>query len=187
MVPWILDHLQLVIVIGGAVAYWLNQRKLAQEGGEEAPPEKSFEDPVLAERTRRIREDIQRKIAQRAGGRTAPPPPVAPPELAGLPPLLQELLVGRPAPVVDTRAEDEIRRRAEILEQQATMAEKLKQAEEMKVQALRRQRFEAETADKKAAAVGARNVALTHDLRDPAALRRAFVLREVLGPPVALR
>jgi hypothetical protein len=25
------------------------------------------------------------------------------------------------------------------------------------------------------------------DLRDPEALRRAFVLREVLGPPVALR
>jgi hypothetical protein len=28
---------------------------------------------------------------------------------------------------------------------------------------------------------------LMDDLRDPQALRRAFVLREVLGPPVALR
>jgi hypothetical protein len=28
---------------------------------------------------------------------------------------------------------------------------------------------------------------LRHDLRDPRSLRRAMVLREVLGPPVALR
>jgi hypothetical protein len=28
---------------------------------------------------------------------------------------------------------------------------------------------------------------LRHELRDPRTLRRAFVLREILGPPVALR
>jgi hypothetical protein len=37
-----------------------------------------------------------------------------------------------------------------------------------------------------AALVIGRNAVLD-DLRDPAALKRAFVLREVLGPPVALR
>ena len=42
-------------------------------------------------------------------------------------------------------------------------------------------------ADQEAAALAARRGAVLDDLRDADALRRAFVLREILGPPVALR
>ena len=57
----------------------------------------------------------------------------------------------------------------------------------MKAAALRRTQFESEIASKEEAAKMAVRSALGDDLRDAAALRRAFILREILGPPVALR
>jgi len=192
MATWIQEHLQLIIVVGGAIAYWLNQRKALQEGGEEgAPGEQSFEDPESAARARRIREDIQRKIEQRTGGRGPEPAPVARSEPPELPPLFQELLLGRPAQP-EPRIEQphtvyEARRHAEILEQQAALTDQLKQAKEMKALSQRREKFQASIANHDEANRMTRNRALTDELRDPAALRRAFILREVLGPPVALR
>lgn len=195
---WIRDNLQLIIAIAGGIAYWLNQRNKAQNPPEEeaAPSaERSFEDPELAERTRKIREDIQRKIAQRARGGEAPQPvpaerrePVD--NLPELPPILREILMPeapRPAPARPAVSHVESQRMAEILEQQAALAEQLKQAKEMKALAAKRAQFEEATADKTGAAVAAQTGALRDDLRNPAALRRAFVLREVLGPPLALR
>ena len=69
---WILDHLQIVIAAAAAVAYWLNQRREAQ-AEEDPPPGSNFEreEPGAAEeaeRARRIREEIRRKIAERVGG-----------------------------------------------------------------------------------------------------------------------
>lgn len=191
MLTWIQEHLQLIFVVGGAIAYWLNQRKLAREGGEgEARPEEEsdpFENPEQAERTRRIRAEIQRKIEERAGGRRPAEEPRSAPEL---PPIFREILLERPAPPPPVRTGPsalETRRMAEILEQQAALAEQLKQAQEMKALALRRAKFEAEISSQATVARDERNVALAGELRDPVALRRAFILREVLGPPVALR
>ena len=183
---WVLNHLQVVIAIAGAVAYWLNQRRLAK-ADEKAPPpqEKTFDDPELAERTRRIREEIQRKIEQRARAYTQPQPPVVP--AAPVPPPLVRAEVARPQPVTPRAAMRlETQRNAEILEQQAALAEQLRQAVEMKAAALRRTQFETNLSrdETQAAAV---HTGLREDLTNPDALRRAFVLREVLGPPVALR
>jgi hypothetical protein len=65
--------------------------------------------------------------------------------------------------------------------------EQLRQAEEKQTVARGRTQFETVISSKEEAAKVAVRSALGDDLRDPAALRRAFVLREVLGPPVALR
>ena len=56
----------------------------------------------------------------------------------------------------------------------------------MKAAALRRTQFETNLSrdETQAAAV---HTGLREDLTNPDALRRAFVLREILGPPVALR
>lgn len=186
---WIRDHLQIVIAVAGAIAWWLNQRRQGQADGEEAaaPPETTFEDPALAERTRKIREEIQRKIAERARGFPTETPTL-PHDDPGEPPLVRE--VAEPQPSLSRRsstAQLEAQRQAEILEEQAALADRLREAEQMKIAALKRARYEAATADNSDAARSLSRSTVLDDLRDPAALRRAFILREVLGPPVALR
>lgn len=179
---WVFDHLQLIIVIAGSVAWWLNQRKQAQAGDEAPPPETSFDDP--AERTRKIREEIQRRIAERARGYPTEQPTRPHVE----PPVVREVMV-TPAPLAARRglSHTEAQRQAEILEEQAALAEKLREAELMKAAAQKRVRFEEATADHSEAALSLSRSTVLDDLREPAALRRAFILREVLGPPVALR
>lgn len=188
---WVLDNLQIIIAVAGAVAWWLSQQRQAKEDEQTPPAEEGFDDPELAERTRRIREEIQRKIEQRTRAR----PPVAAPAESEVgyeePPLVsREEFVPPPQPPPISRAtvaRMESQRTAEILEQQAALAEKLRLAVEMKAAAGRRVQFETQVSDKEeAAAMVARN-ALGDDLRNPAALRRALILREVLGPPLALR
>ena len=190
---WALNHLQLIIAVAGGVAWWLNQRKNAQMNGEEETPppqEKSFEDPELAERTRRIREEIQRKIEQRARGYPMEQPKALRPEPAAAPPLVRQVVVTRaPEPPVLSRAATarlETERTAEILEQQAALMQKLRAAEELKAAAIKRTEFEAGLSTNETDNATARGE-LRDEIRDPAALRRAFILREVLGPPVALR
>lgn len=180
---WIFDHLQVIFIVGGAIAYWLNQRRKANS--DEAPePHKdvTFDDPQLAERTRQIREEIRRKIEARAKGYPhEQPAPVHVPTPVE-PPVIRRTEV---APAVASRME--ARRQAEILEEQATLAEKLREAEAMRTAAARRREFEAITSDHREESRSRARVAVVSDLRDPAALRRAFVLREIIGPPVALR
>ena len=57
----------------------------------------------------------------------------------------------------------------------------------MKAAAQKRTEFEATTADHSVEAQTATRSTILGDLRNPDALRRAFILREVLGPPLALR
>ena len=190
---WVTNHLQLIIAVAGAVAWWLNQRKAAPPGDEGeplSPQQKTFEDPELAERTRHIREEIQRKIEQRAHGYATERPKPMHREAAEPPPLMRPVVVTRaPEPPPLSRAATarlETQHTAEILEQQASLIEQLRQAAEMKAATLRRSEFEAGLSAHETENAVARG-ALRDELRDPAALRRAFILREVLGPPLALR
>jgi hypothetical protein len=218
---WVLDHLQEIIAIAGAIAYWIMQNK--KEGDQAGLPpgdeEKTFEDPELAERTRRIREEIQRRIEQRRGlphhtPRAPEPEPAEPPPLLQHEPTLHDeapppvfrapvpLEVPRPpeptsarAPAVTAQAAAEAaatalkRREAEILEQQIALQEKLREIEVMRVAAQKRTEFEVQTGETEAPVLagGRPGPMWRDDLRDPAGLRRAFVLREILGPPVANR
>jgi hypothetical protein len=186
---WVFDHLQFIIAVAGAIAWWLNQRRQSPTEGEEAapPPEATFDDPELAERTRKIREEIQRKIAERARGYPTEQPSLPHDEPAE-PPLVREVVVTQALPMQRrSRTALEAQRQAEILEEQATLAERLREAEQMKLAAQKRARYEAATADHSNVARSLSRSTVLDDLHDPAALRRAFILREVLGPPVALR
>ncbi len=182
---WVLEHLRLIFIIGGGIAWWLNQRKQAQ-AGKEAPPRQqaTFDDPDLTERTRKIREEIQRKIEQRGRGYTEPPP-IVQTEPEAPPPIIREVFVARQPVRASSRTDAQ--RQAEILEQQAALMERLREAELMKSAGLKRKEFEAATTDHSEEARTATRSTVLDDLRSPDALRRAFILREVLGPPVALR
>src|SRR5258707_706236 len=75
---WILNHLQLCIAVAGAIAYWINQQRAAAAGRSEQKDLTAQARPPAEdlERTRRIQEEIRRKIAERRGG--AQPPVMAP-------------------------------------------------------------------------------------------------------------
>lgn len=189
---WLVDNAWTVVIIGGVLAQMLQavMKKKAGEGDSaqgEPPKEYEFEDPELAERTRRIREEIQRKIAQRLQGSGPESPEETSPmrEPAAVPPpLIREVVVAAPT---RSAARFDAQRQAEILEQQAAWEEKLREATQMKSAVAKRTEFEEATADHTAARRVATRTSVVGDLRSPDALRRAFILREVLGPPVALR
>ena len=201
---WIFDNIWVLIAIASVIARIVMKRREsgAAPGDQPVPPkEYEFEDPELAERTRRIREEIQRKISERRGQHNQPPvlPPVhtrpapierspeATPPPITLPEIFREVMQPRPEPVPQPPRRTMTVNMAEEAERQATLMEKLKEAELMKASAQRRMAFEASTADKEPAALQQARTVVLDDLRSPQALRRAFVLREVLGPPVALR
>lgn len=184
---WLLDNPVLVVVIGGVLAQMMKALFGKKGDDAEAPPQEEFEDPELAERTRQIREEIQRKIEQRAKGYPTEPPraPRPEPEPAA-PPIIREV-VGGPPSAAKPATRFEAQRQAEILEEQAALMERLRQAELMKAAAQKRTEFEIATEDHTAAKRAATRSSVVDDLRSPETLRRAFILREVLGPPVALR
>ncbi|MBA3849119.1 MAG: hypothetical protein C0502_03885 [Opitutus sp.] len=198
IIEWISDNLFTLVIVAGVLAQLLKAIRGQKDrgAGDTAAPEQTrefeFEDPELAERTRKIREDIRRKIAERRRGGEPPvreedsaPQPAAYEEP---PPIVREVAVEhRPEPVHTYATRVETQRAAEILEQQAALAEQMRELELRKAAAARRTEFEHATADRQTATKVAARGAVLEDLRSPQALRRAFVLREVLGPPVALR
>jgi hypothetical protein len=193
-ISWLLDNIWAAVIIVGVIAQMfqaITKRKGA-DGDEgvprdgEQPKPYEFEDPELAERTRKIREDIERRIKERARG-YADEQPTLPhdqqPEEA--PPVIYQAEAPPPPPPVGSRFD--ARRDAEIAEEQAALMEQLAEAEQMKLAAQKRREFEVATSDHSEAARTEARASVVEDLRSPAALRRAFILREVLGPPVALR
>lgn len=181
---WLLQHLQLLIAGAGGIAWWLNQRRQSREKPATEQKVERRDDPDFAERTRRIREEIQRKIEERRQGEVSsmptrrkqprPIPSVMPPQLSRVepPPLARAGMTP-----------DEAERSTEMLAKQAALAEQLRQAVEIKTAALRQLRSGNEISP----ASKLVRTAVVDDLKDVAALRRAFVLREIIGPPVALR
>jgi len=218
---WVFEHLQIIIVVAGAIAYWINQRA-REKAGQEAdydedgvperraapraetrelsPVNRDGADIDQEERARRIREEIQRKIAERRGrapgSAPAAPPPV--PRFDPFRPVFQEEV--RPTPLPLRPAEPPTPREpvsayddSAALERQRRLAEQMEELEEKRLEA-RRVAAQARSGDAPSSGesstagrggLGTRGVAA--ELRDPRALRRAIVLREVLSAPVALR
>jgi len=194
--------------VAAAFAYWLNarkQQKTASENegeGRAARPQAELHDEesaarARAERARQIREEIQRKIAERQGGpvvhpaqRRAPAPaptprprpqPVSQPKRAAARPTVAQA-AGRPD-LYAALAEQQRRIEAE----QRRLAEARAQAEAIRAGArgAGRQRSPASSGQ-----VSRRSGAIAYirgELRDPAGLKRTVVMREVLGPPVSLQ
>lgn len=186
----LLDNAWAVVVIAGVLMQLIQAITKKKGVGDESvpgqePKEFEFEDPELAARTRKIREEIQRKIAQRQRGAVESEAADA----SESPPIIREVVVAAPqsAPAMRSSSRLDAQRQAEILEQQAAWQEKLQEAKLMKEAAAKRTEFEQAIADHAGEKRTATRAIVLGDLRSPEALRRAFILREVLGPPVALR
>lgn len=172
-------------------------------------------DPDEAERVRRIQEEIRRKIAERRGGvetpmptppplvmeRTSMPRPQNPPATDPFGGPMKRILTelerrvnerSKEPPVVRDAASEETEAQ---LKRQRELAKKLEAAREARE--ARRQDSEMAGAVVRQAPIRSGDLTvktadgdrgeLLGDLRDPRGLRRAFVLREVLGAPVGLR
>lgn len=206
---WILDNLQIVIAVAGAIAYWLNARS-KQKSGEAADYDGDGQPDTLAggggramrdgeremeqaEATRRIQEEIRRKIAERAGnagggsggGRQVQSLPTPPP----MPVRRREAEVAR-----EVRREETEREAAEVLERQRALMDQLaalkarKAAEGVETKAIWNVDTSATAPARARAQAGAGDdVGLLTELRNARSLKKAIVLREVLGAPVGLR
>lgn len=207
MLKWIFEHLGIVIFL----VIFLSQifRAVLRSKKAQAEHESTQGGDAEARRTREVQEQIRRRIAERRGGNVPaelPPPmgqeapPVARPQTTQLPEpfggplgrMLEELQRrAQPAPAAPPPVlRVPVRNTAEV-ERQEQLAEELRLLEEQRT--LTRRRAAHLAAEKKAEAESEealRATARGHvvgDLKDPQSLRRAFVLREVLGTPVGLR
>jgi hypothetical protein len=210
---WLIDNPQLVfMLVIFVVAFLANQakakkareeqrRRAAERGAQQSrnsdadeapahPFDEADEESEMAERTRRIQEEIRRKILERMSGRQeAPPQPAAPPVPRAAPAM--------PPPLPRVKEEKAKRDAAPAFdwaetERQQKLAEQMREMEEQRKIAERRAKAFATAAPSVPSGAG-RSMrgrirdTVSDDLRDSGSLRRAIVLREVLGPPVGSR
>lgn len=192
---WILDNLQIVIAIAGAIAYWLNARAKDKAGeaadydGDGQPDNtpgggramREHEQSLEQEENNRRAQELVRRLRAEREGRVEPATPP-------------------PMPVRDYHREQAEARRAEaerqqeeVLARQRGLAEQLAALKARKVAAEREApatAWGAESVPARGAAAVARTPAvagLAAELRNAQSLRKAFVMREVLGTPAGLR
>jgi hypothetical protein len=174
----LLEFFPILVIVLVILSVARNLVRMAKKMGEPPATPGSF-DAEVAERTRRIQEEIRRKIAERRGTvpiETRPVGPgMEPPEIIAEPPV-------EPAYAATTAA---------VLERQQQLANQMRALELARVAEQRRAVHAAATlktaAESETGMLAASRNDLLADLREPASLRRAFVLREVLGAPVGLR
>ncbi|WP_145929016.1 hypothetical protein OH491_08555 [Termitidicoccus mucosus] len=212
---WLLDHPQLILMgIFFVVAFLANQakakkareerRRAAERGAQQSQNRDADEGPAhpfdeddeeleMAERTRRIQEEIRRKILERMSGRQedqpSAPQPAAPPvprAAPAMPPPLPQVKVEKAkrdaAPAFDW---DDTERQQKLAEQMRELEEKRK-IDERRAKAFATAAPSVPIKAGRSARDRIRDT-VSDDLRDPGSLRRAVVLREVLGPPVGSR
>lgn len=202
---WIFENFQIVVAVVAAVVYFLTRGKRAEDDPDgPVPPQMADAERERAERTRRIQEEIRRKIVERRGGTgedmtqetsvPAEPPVMRPAEVRPVDPFggpmrrvvreIEEGLERRRQGEVDSAAQA----RAAEIERQTRLGEQLRalqvqrEAEERKAAEITAMRIR-----QAAAMLPAKATASRPWLKEPSELRRAIVMREVLGPPVALR
>lgn len=185
---WLLEHPQVLVVVAIAIAALF--QKLKQARSQEAAGRTLATDPEDAERTRRIQEEIRRRIRERRGlAPAAPPAPVTAedePEFPVPPPMIEEVrpIVVEPPPLPVANAAATSGYAAEYDRQQQML-------QQLRAFKATHQTSAAAPAVSASAPVGVAMAApvsrLPTDLRNPAGLRRAIVLREILGPPLGMR
>ncbi|MGH8021234.1 MAG: hypothetical protein ACREIA_23735 [Opitutaceae bacterium] len=183
---WILEHLQFVIAAIIIVGYVLRGMRKAQ--GEEPPgtdpARQPGADPDEAERTRRIQEEIRRRILERRrGGAPAEPPPVIVFEREEQRPVYRE--ERRAPPPIPSRMEPDPAMMA-VLEKQRAIEEQLRNIRATKRASAGRPARHPVSATASFIDPGA-GLELRRDLSGAHALRKAILLKEILGEPVGLR
>ncbi len=193
---WISEHLiQVLIVVAAIVGSLLNKRAKGQEDEDrpESPYKQSEMDIEEMERTRRLQEEIRRKIAERRAGGGAARQSAPQPTFRQEPPPLREVIherVERRIEIPTTPSRSSAARDAAVLERQRELAERIEELERQRQAAQKRVRHVfpgAASAKKTGATTKVRGSGLLSELQDPANARRAFVVREVLDRPVSLR
>lgn len=219
IISWLLSHVGVIVFLVVAVSAVRNMIRVArrgQEGGAAAPRRALSEDddPEAAERTRRVQEEIRRKIAERrasaaeaeaaatremVSGQPRPlserlPPLVRPTRVPPLDPFggpMRKIVrkMEEAAETASARLEpDEEAETKAALERQRKLADELRALEAARK--MEEQRAAAiaamQRAEEPGLAISGRRD-LREQLRDPQELRRAVVLREILGAPVGLR
>lgn len=165
---WVSDNLRILILVAGGIAYFLNTYRQAKAEERRAREEReNYEEPDFTPPPRR---------------QPSVPPPL---ERKSVPPPLARDFRPSPQPMAEYEA---AREAATALKHQQDLAERLRQIRETKATtrggaAATKTRIAVEKS-KKPAVIGPVN--LRHRLADRAELRRAIILREVLGPPVGL-
>jgi len=195
---WLLENFgKFLPVILAVLYFWLNSRKRGPEAEEADGPDSS----EVPERARRIQEEIRRRILERQqGGMTGPlvEPPVVVEESLHQHQDHQIRSVGgeniREA-VPDLREEYQPPTgEQELLERQARLVERFEEARRraearkaLKKRARNRPVSEGSTGWSEVLVDNPLRRALLSDLKDRTGLKRAILLREVLGEPVGLR
>ena len=206
---WILEHLQVLIGAAAAIAYLLNRSRASSQEQPKQPRRglrEASDDQEQAERTRRVQDEIRRKIAERraeasGSGQPRAPRDLVPPVMrpANLPPIdpfggpMRRVVrkIEEAAAKLEERVDDpEASARAAELARQAKLAERLRELERARV-AEERRRTEILAARRQLDSVSQPTRVAAGEihraLRDPRELRRAFILREILNRPVGLR
>lgn len=204
---WVLENLGLVVVLAiGAVSFLRSVFRAAKGDAPRPSRPAPVDDPEAAERTRRVQEEIRRKIAERRSAlerahsepRAAMDRESAPPSLrpANVPPV--DPFGGPMRRITETLENLAQRAQREQVEAAQREEEERQQKLAAQLRALEAQRAEerrrveeiaaAARARKPVAAIEfAAASSLRDQLRDNGELRRAIVLREILSPPVGLR
>ncbi len=193
---WILDNLEKLVPIVIALLYFLgsSKAKKAEQQRKEASPEADA-------RARRIQEEIRRKILERQQhgkpvARREPPPNVSEPVFEMPlhpvePKSAREVADSERYPSSETIAPEPIfiEEKDPYEEQRTQIEEQLQKAREL------REQVDSGVEKRKTVSAGGRggmeigtlSFDLRSDLKSVGSIRRAIVLKEVLGKPIALR
>jgi hypothetical protein len=197
---WILEKLPVLVFVVVALAQIVKAVMKSRES--QAEHEKGFDETEEQRRVREIQERIRRIAAER-GQPSAAPAHTADTEDESLPPIMrpEQSPSGRSFDDALERGLVALERKVEApvyaesrsaeLERQAALAEQMRQLAEARELAQRRAARIATTTEAAAQSepgmLRTLRGQLDEELRTPESLRRAFVLREVLGPPLGLR
>lgn len=202
---WIFDNFQVVVALV-VVVFWILRSIAGGDKSDETPapgPGRSAKDPADAERTRQIQEEIRRRILARQQGQTTTAPPTVPVPAAEVAQERaetyheedepEEFLEEGPRAPMPTAAARRMSDEAQaiLLEQQRQLAEQLHALRAARAAGSRGASLPSIGLPGAAAAMAAHQRScrreLLRDLRGPASLRRAILLKEILGAPLALQ
>ncbi|HTJ78897.1 MAG TPA: hypothetical protein VL357_07855 [Rariglobus sp.] len=185
---WLLKHPILIFVIVMVVSSLLKKMKAPEETPSSSKDLEPRGDGVDdSERTRRLQEEIRRKIAERRGQPVLPPVLVSGPETSVWTEKEEEPWAYRreePPPVVEEAAAID-----PILERQRALAEQLAalQLHHATVSKASQEAWAPRVPVSASASINFEEMNWLRELRSARSLRKAIILREVIGPPVALR
>lgn len=200
---WILSHLGLVATLVIFFMGWLSQRRQTATKSEEAslrrrqpnqPVRPVASDSPAEDQIRRIQEEIRRKIQERAGTATPPRTTAAEPPVL---PKTSALPKSRPTPQRTVPVQP-VRRSATVSREQpeapSAWATEQDREEQRRVGERRREERKSDPTATGRPPANTASIPASDEvnswaaqLRDLNSVRRALVLREVLGPPVSMR